>query len=178
MLPSVIGVGLDWSEGAPRCDSAVLPPRLLKNNVSVRSANYFIRVKSRSGSRTHSFLISILTFGFKPRTYMNLCSSSDIESICSISELKRSVYSFTLPTCRSRYKLSREFCSCSIPRSKFACVPSTQSIQIFLLANEPTDLVDLLGTALQLPTVVEPPKKGGYTSPVCTCGAVPARFVR
>jgi hypothetical protein len=27
-------------------------------------------------------------------------------------------------------------------------------------------------------SVVEPPKTGGCTSPVCTCGAVPAQFVR
>jgi hypothetical protein len=53
MLPSVIGVGLDWSEGAARCDSTVRSPRLLKNSVSVRTASCFIRVKSRSGSRTH-----------------------------------------------------------------------------------------------------------------------------
>jgi hypothetical protein len=55
ILPSVIGVDLDWSEGASRCDSTVRPPRLSKNNVSVRSAICFILVKSRSGWRTHSF---------------------------------------------------------------------------------------------------------------------------
>jgi hypothetical protein len=56
---------------------------------------------------------------------MNLCSSSDIESMCSISELKRSVYSFTLPKTikwkavivrRPLWSLPRQWLCSPIPR--------------------------------------------------------------
>jgi hypothetical protein len=100
ILPNCIGVGPETSP--PSAVSYGRRVLLLQNRLSVLSTNCFIWKIDIPANFTHSFSTSNFTFGFKPQTRVTLCSSSDIDSIdLHISELKRSVHTFSLPIYRS-----------------------------------------------------------------------------